>query len=85
MRDGYKPRPNDVWAIGVCLYTYLTEKLPFNGESDIEVQIATKEKKLDYDEWMSDDMKQMFDKLLHRDPKERYTLSQLKECKWFLS
>lgn len=28
-KDGYKPKPTDIWSFGVCLYTYVSGKVPF--------------------------------------------------------
>ena len=37
-KDGYVPKPTDVWSLGVCLYTYCNDgKLPFYGESELEI------------------------------------------------
>lgn len=33
-------KPLDVWAFGVTLYCYLTESLPFKGETDLELKTA---------------------------------------------
>ena len=71
LKDGYSPKPNDIWAIGVCIYTYLTEELPFNGESDIEVQIATKDKDFKIVDWMSEDLQDLLRGLLDKDPTKR--------------
>lgn len=77
------PKPADIWGIGVCIYTYLTEVLPFNGESDIEVQIATKDKEYDIPEWMGEDLRDLLKGTLDKDPLKRYTIKQLKAHKWF--
>jgi len=77
------PKPNDIWGLGVCIYTYLFETLPFNGESDIEVQIATKNNPLEFKEGISEEAKDLLNNLLNKDPLKRYTVSQLKSCKWF--
>jgi len=84
LKDGYVPRPNDIWAIGVCIYTYLTEELPFNGESDIEVQIATKDKEYKIFDWMGEDLQDLLRGLLDKDPTKRYTIEEVKAHKWFV-
>ena len=35
--EGYYPKPTDLWSLGVCLYTYVTQTIPFNAESEIEI------------------------------------------------
>lgn len=84
LKDGYLPRPNDIWAIGICIYTYLTEELPFNGESDIEVQIATKDKDFKIFDWMGEDLQDLLRGLLDKDPTKRYTIEEVKAHKWFI-
>lgn len=27
--EGYLPKPTDMWSFGICLYTYITGKVPF--------------------------------------------------------
>jgi [calcium/calmodulin-dependent protein kinase] kinase len=37
-KDGYDPKPTDIWSIGICLYTYVNDgKLPFYGKSELEI------------------------------------------------
>ena len=37
-KDGYSPRPTDIWSFGVCLYTFVNDgKLPFYGQSELEI------------------------------------------------
>jgi len=37
-KDGYLPRPTDIWSFGVCLYCFVNDgKLPFYGESELEI------------------------------------------------
>jgi len=83
LKDGYVPKPIDIWSIGICIYTYLTEKLPFNGESDIEIQIATKEKDFEIEKWMSEELQEVLVKTLNKGPLKRCTIEELKKCKWF--
>lgn len=35
--DGYLPKPTDLWSFGTCLYTYVTQQIPFDGESELEI------------------------------------------------
>lgn len=42
-KDGYEPRPTDIWSFGVCLYTFCSDgRLPFYGSSEIEIQIKAR-------------------------------------------
>ena len=46
-KNGYEPKPTDIWSLGICLYAYVNDGvLPFYGESELEIQIASKQKDL---------------------------------------
>lgn len=34
-KEGYLPRPTDVWSYGVCLYTYMAGIVPFYGDCEL--------------------------------------------------
>ena len=34
-KDGYLPKPTDIWSIGVCLYTYVQGIVPFYGDCEL--------------------------------------------------
>ena len=36
-RHQYKPRPLDVWALGVSIYVFMFEEMPFQGETVEEI------------------------------------------------
>ena len=41
---GYEPRPTDIWSFGIVLYTFVNDgKLPFYGQSELEIQINSRE------------------------------------------
>lgn len=44
-QGGYKPKPTDIWSFGVVLYTLVNDGLlPFYGQSELEIQINSREK-----------------------------------------
>ena len=30
---GFLPKPTDIWSLGICIYVYVLEKLPFDDEN----------------------------------------------------
>ena len=28
-KQGYKPKPTDIWSLGVCIFTYVSGNVPF--------------------------------------------------------
>ena len=36
-KEGYKPKPTDIWSFGVCLYTYILGVVPFYAQTEIEM------------------------------------------------
>jgi calcium/calmodulin-dependent protein kinase I len=77
--DGYDHKI-DAWAAGVLLYVLLSGRLPFSGDSDVELFRAIIEtelvwKKPQFDT-VSAEAKDLIEKLVTKDPKLRYDASQ---------
>lgn len=34
-KEGYKPKPTDIWSLGVSLYTYVAGIVPFYGDCEL--------------------------------------------------
>jgi len=80
---GYQPKPTDVWSFGVCLFTYLTEKVPFYGEGELEIQIKSQKDALVMPAEFSDDLKDLMGRALEKEPEKRITTKELLEHRWF--
>ena len=67
-------RRADVWAIGVCLQEMLTGKLPFDGDSDIEVirRLMSDEKPPRPEAALPDAIMEVLAHSIVRDPEERF-------------
>jgi len=73
----------DTWAAGVLLYVLLSGRLPFSGDTDVELFRAIMEtelvwKKPQFDT-VSEEAKDLITKLVTKDPKQRYDASQALE------
>eukprot|EP00419_Tripos_fusus_P024507 CAMPEP_0172715822 /NCGR_PEP_ID=MMETSP1074-20121228/67767_1 /TAXON_ID=2916 /ORGANISM="Ceratium fusus, Strain PA161109" /LENGTH=453 /DNA_ID=CAMNT_0013540441 /DNA_START=50 /DNA_END=1411 /DNA_ORIENTATION=- len=76
----------DLWSCGVNMYTMLCGHPPFLGESDAEVLASVCQGYFNFDEpvWesVSEDAKNLVKKLLHKNPRERYTSLQALSHRW---
>ena len=67
----------DIWAAGVCLYIFVTGKLPFYSESPSDLMDMIKEANVPYDENMSDNLVELLQMALHKDPDKRAGVGDL--------
>lgn len=61
----------DLWAAGVCLYIFVTGRLPFYSESPAELMDVIKDGIVPYDENMSDNLADLLRMVLIKDPEKR--------------
>ena len=78
----------DCWSIGVMLFEFLSDQQPFNytGTETEGLFNVIKEGKYEFNEnWngISNEAKDLVTKLLDKNPKSRYTMSQIKEHPWY--
>lgn len=81
--EGYKPRPTDIWSIGVSLYTYITEIVPFYAQSELEMQMNAKNKEPFMHDYFPEDLKDILTLMLSKDPEKRPTATQALSHKFF--
>ena len=67
----------------MCLYVYMFEKLPFDGDSELEIQINAKNNQLAFPKPLDKDLETLITTLLNKDPSKRPAASELLNFEWF--
>ncbi|XP_014616564.1 PREDICTED: probable serine/threonine-protein kinase DDB_G0278845 isoform X2 [Polistes canadensis] len=81
----YSGTPCDVWSMGVTLYSLVTGKVPWDGAgSIIGVQDAIRTEPLKFPERpkLSQDLRDLIERMLAKRPNDRISLQCLKEHVW---
>ncbi|RHZ56086.1 hypothetical protein Glove_406g50 [Diversispora epigaea] len=77
----------DVWALGVTLYCFIFGRCPFIADTEFELffhVIPHQEPEFPSDRLIDDDLKDLFLKLLEKDPQKRITLELVKKHPWVI-
>ena len=78
---------SDIWSSGIILYAMLFSELPFNAETEEELENLILNEKLNfnYNNNFSKEVKNLLNKLLEKDPKKRITIPEISRHKWITS
>ena len=76
----FKPKPLDIWALGVSIYVMVFGKAPFgekgNSEQAFDAEVRDKAPVFDRSERpISDELKELLTAMLNKDPDQRPTIS----------
>lgn len=89
--EPYRAKPSDVWALGVSLYCMIFGRLPFFEIRDgyflcqlfrIAQQIQNEPLTFDPNIQISDELRDLFEKILDKNPETRLTATQVREHPW---
>lgn len=69
-------KPADIWALGVSFFCFAYLRIPFSGDSLNEMSKNIIEKPLEFDKSriLSNDLKEIFCKMMEKDPQKRITI-----------
>ncbi|KAH6572956.1 hypothetical protein BASA50_009122 [Batrachochytrium salamandrivorans] len=75
-------KPVDIWAIGVTLYCMIYGKLPFSGNTVLDLYENIRSAEPTYPDDIDASLKNLFLKLLDKNPLSRITMDQLRVHAW---
>mmetsp|Transcript_14943 Transcript_14943/g.25939 ORF Transcript_14943/g.25939 Transcript_14943/m.25939 type:complete len:993 (+) Transcript_14943:150-3128(+) len=81
---GYEGAKVDAWACGIILFALLAGYLPFEGGDSTELFISIQTAHVEFPDWIKPGPRNLISKLLEKNPKDRYTLKQVKKDPWFV-
>ncbi|RSH92758.1 pkb-activating kinase-like protein [Saitozyma podzolica] len=76
---------SDVWAFGCILYQFLVGRPPFRGATDYLTFQKILKKEMDFPEGFDDDAKALVEQVLHLEPSQRPSPSEIKSHPFFSS
>jgi len=82
--DPYVGMASDVWSCGIILYAMVTATLPFDGPSSVVVLKRIVRGEFQMPQHLQNELQEMIKLMLTLDPKDRITIPEIKEHRWYL-
>ena len=83
-QDGFKPKPTDIWSFGICLYAFVSGKIPFFNEDLTKMHKSQENDPINFEgEIWIPELKEVLEAMLQKEPEKRPTVVQLAEFNWF--
>jgi serine/threonine protein kinase len=80
---GYLGQAADIWSAGVILFNMVTGKNPFhNNDQNIQIKNILSGS-ANYPKYISNSLIDLISKIFNPNPRNRYTIEQIKEHPWF--
>ena len=74
----------DVWSTGIILFAMLCGYLPFEDKNNDKLFDKILECKIEYPDFLSDEPKDLINKILVVDPEKRITIEEIKRHRYYL-
>ncbi|TKY90215.1 hypothetical protein EX895_000213 [Sporisorium graminicola] len=81
----YHGKADDIWSFGVTLYCMAVGHLPFDKDNFYEMYESIKNDEPEYPDHLSDNLKDLMQKMFTKDPAQRITVPQMREHPWTLA
>ena len=82
LQKGYT-KSADIWSAGILLFAIMSGYLPFDSKDSSEIPNLIINEKLIFPSYFSQNLKQLLNGMLDKDPNTRFTLNQIKNHLWF--
>jgi len=82
-RTSYNGAATDIRACGVTLFTMVTGHYPFHAENIETLVLLVKNIDLKYPEYLSPELRRLFEKIFILDPEKRATINDIQNDEWF--
>ena len=81
--EKYRAPPVDIWSCGIVLYTMICGYLPFEDEDNNILYEKIRKGKFVIPKHVSEQARDLLNKILVTDPQKRFTINQIKNHPWF--